>query len=147
MIDFVNGRGTTTEISNYSYIDNSVEAGIYYYRLKQTDYDGTFKYLNVVSVDAGMPRNFALNQNYPNPFNPSTTIKFQLPVDANVRIIIYSSLGEKIIELLNSQLAVGTHQINFEASQLSSGIYYYTMNAVGKDGSQFSSTKKLLLMK
>ncbi len=146
-IGFVDGKGTTTEISNYNFIDADIESGKYYYRLKQTDFNGTFEYLNVVLVDAGLPRQFVLNQNHPNPFNPSTTIKFQLPVDANVRIELFNSIGQKISEILNSDLSGGVHEVNFEASNLSSGIYYYMMNAIGKDGKAFTATKKMILMK
>ena len=146
-IGFVSGRGTTTEITSYNYLDTEIETGKYYYRLKQTDFDGTFKYLNVVLVDVGLPKQFQLSQNHPNPFNPTTTIKFQLPVDANVRIELFNSIGQKVSELLNSDLSGGVHEVSFEGSNLSSGIYYYTMNAVGKDGSNFTSTKKMILMK
>jgi len=146
-IGFVSGRGTTTEITSYNYLDTEIETGKYYYRLKQTDFDGTFKYLNVVLVDVGLPKQFELSQNHPNPFNPTTTVKFQLPVDANVRIELFNSIGQKVSELLNSDLSGGVHEVTFEGSNLSSGIYYYTMNAVGKDGNNFTSTKKMILMK
>ncbi|HSQ47733.1 MAG TPA: zinc-dependent metalloprotease family protein, partial [Lutibacter sp.] len=146
-IGFVSGKGTTTEISSYIYLDTEIEAGKYYYRLKQTDFDGTFKYLNVVLVDVGLPKQFQLSQNHPNPFNPATTIKFQLPVDASVRIDLYNSIGQKVSELLNGDLSGGVHEVTFEGSNLSSGIYYYTMNAVSKDGNNFTSTKKMILVK
>ncbi|MFZ1517146.1 MAG: reprolysin-like metallopeptidase [Ignavibacteriaceae bacterium] len=146
-IGFVSGKGTTTEISNYNYVDTEIESGKYYYRLKQTDFDGTFEYLNVVLVDVGLPKQFVLSQNHPNPFNPSTTIKFQLPVDANVKIELFNAIGQKVSELLNSDLSGGVHEVTFEGSKLSSGIYYYTMNAVGNGGNNFNSTKKMILMK
>ncbi len=146
-IGFVSGKGTTTEFSNYNFIDTDIESGKYYYRLKQTDFDGSFDYLNVILVDVGLPKRFVLNQNHPNPFNPSTIIKFQLPVDANVKIQLFNSIGQKISELLNTDLSGGVHEVTFEGSNLSSGIYYYTMNAVGKDGTNFTSTKKMILMK
>jgi hypothetical protein len=146
-IGFVSGKGTTTEISSYNYLDTEIETGEYYYRLKQTDFDGTFKYLNVVLVDVGLPKQFQLSQNHPNPFNPATTIKFQLPTDASVRIELFNSIGQKVSELLNSDLSGGVHEVTFEGSNLSSGIYYYTMNAIGKDGTNFTSTKKMILMK
>ena len=146
-IGFVSGRGTTTEPIDYNYIDTEIESGKYYYRLKQTDFDGTFNYFDVVLIDVGLPKQFVLSQNHPNPFNPSTTIKFQLPVDANVRIELFNSIGQKVDELLNSDLSGGVHEVTFEDSRLSSGIYYYTMNALGKDGKNFSSTKKMILMK
>jgi len=146
-IGFVSGKGTTTEITSYNYLDTEIETGKYYYRLKQIDFDGTFKYLNVVLVDVGLPKQFQLSQNHPNPFNPSTTIKFQLPVDANVRIELFNSIGQKVSELLNSDLSGGVHEVTFEGSNLSSGIYYYTMSAIGKDGKNFTATKKMILMK
>jgi len=153
-VGFVSGKGTTTELSNYSFIDNDIEVGKYFYRLKQTDFDGTFVYLNVVSVEIGLPKQFQLSQNHPNPFNPTTTIKFQLPVDANVKIELFNSIGQKVDELFNNDLSGGVHEVTFSASNLpagrqglSSGIYYYTMNAIGKDGNNFSSTKKMILMK
>lgn len=146
-IGFVSGRGTTTEITSYNYLDTEIETGKYYYRLKQTDLDGTSNYLNVVLVDVGLPKQFQLSQNHPNPFNPTTTVKFQLPVDANVKIELYNAIGQKMIELVNSDLSGGVHEISVDGSNLSSGIYYYTMNAVGKDGKNFISTKKMILMK
>ena len=146
-IGFVSGRGTSTEPTDYNYIDTEIESGKYYYRLKQTDFDGTFNYFDVVLIDVGLPKQFVLSQNHPNPFNPSTTIKFQLPVDANVRIELFNSIGQKVDELLNIDLSGGVHEVTFEDSRLSSGIYYYTMNAVGKDGKSFTSTKKMILMK
>ncbi|HEX7357425.1 MAG TPA: zinc-dependent metalloprotease family protein, partial [Ignavibacteriaceae bacterium] len=146
-IGFVGGRGTTTEVTSYNYLDTEIETGKYYYRLKQIDFDGTSKYLNVVLVDAGLPQRFELSQNHPNPFNPSTTIKFQLPVDANVKIDLFNSIGQKVAELLNTDLSAGVHEARIDGSDLSSGIYYYNMNAFGKDGKNFTSTKKMILMK
>ena len=65
----------------------------------------------------------------------------------NIRIDLYNSIGQKVSELLNSDLSGGVHEVSFEGSNLSSGIYYYTMNAIGKDGNNFTSTKKMILMK
>lgn len=146
-LQFIPGKGTTTEVSNYSYLDETVETGVYYYRLKQTDFDGTYIYLNVVSVDIGLPQHFALNQNHPNPFNPSTSISFLLPVEADVRIDLFDALGQKVNEILNTKLNGGSHTITFDASGLSSGIYYYTMTASGTQGMSFSATKKMVLMR
>ncbi len=146
-IGFVPGKGTTTQKSIYNFIDNDIQIGNYYYRLKQVDFDGTSKYYNVVLVDAGLPKDFAVMQNYPNPFNPSTSIKFQLPVDSKVRVEVFNLLGEKIADLLNDQLSAGFHNVSFDAANQASGIFYYVVTASGTDGSEFRSIKKMVLMK
>lgn len=146
-IGFVPGKGTTTSKSSYSFIDTDIKTGKYYYRLKQIDFDGTSKYNNVVTVDAGLPKSFALSQNYPNPFNPGTVIKIQLPVESSVKLEIFNSLGEKISELLNGQLAAGYHEVSFNGVNQPSGIFYYVVTASGTDGSEYKSVKKMILMK
>src|SRR5690606_33198000 len=84
-VGFVEGKGTTTELTEYSYNDKYdyvAFTGTASYRLKQVDFDGTFAYSNIVEVDVDFtPKDYALYQNYPNPFNPSTTIKYALPFD------------------------------------------------------------------
>ena len=85
---------------------------------------------------------YSLGQNYPNPFNPTTTIEFALPQSNNVRLIVYDLLGRVVAELVNGELNAGYHKINFNASNLSSGIYFYSL----KTG-DFSSVKKLVLLK
>ncbi|QQS37455.1 MAG: hypothetical protein IPM56_05735 [Ignavibacteriales bacterium] len=146
-LKFIQGNGTTTSPSTYTFFDESVETGVYYYRLKQTDFDGSYMYLNVVSINVGLPDRFELSQNHPNPFNPSTKIKFLLPADADVSINLFNTIGQKISEIVNTEFSAGVHEINFNASGLSSGVYYYTMNAASKDGNSFSATKKMILMK
>lgn len=146
-LGFVQGKGTTLEISDYEYTDKISRPGKYYYRLKQIDFDGTFTYSNIVESEISGPDVFNLSQNYPNPFNPSTMIKFSLPVDSYVRIELFNALGEKVDELTNRDYSIGNHEINFDASKLSNGVYYYTINANGNDGNSFVSTKKMVLMK
>jgi hypothetical protein len=146
-IAFVNGKGTTTEVNDYEYVDNINLAGKYYYRLKQVDFDGSFTYSNIVEAEVEGPQVFNLSQNYPNPFNPSTMIKFSLPVDSYVRVELFNTLGEKVDELTNRDYSIGNHEISFDASKLSNGVYYYTINANGVDGSSFVSTKKMVLIK
>lgn len=146
-VGFVNGHGTTTEVNDYEYADNITATGKYFYRLKQVDFDGTFTYSNIIETEVEGPQVFNLSQNYPNPFNPSTMIKFSLPVDSRVTIELFNTLGEKVDELTNRDYSIGNHEINFDASDLSNGIYYYTISANGVDGSSFVSTKKMVLIK
>lgn len=89
-----------------------------------------------------IPDEFALYQNYPNPFNPTTNIKFALPDNAIVKINVYNILGERVAELINKQMEPGYHTIEFNASQLASGIYFYSIEA-----GRFVNTKKLMLLK
>ncbi|GJQ63347.1 MAG: hypothetical protein SCALA702_24000 [Melioribacteraceae bacterium] len=91
--------------------------------------------------------NFELAQNYPNPFNPSTKIKFALPVESKVSVTIYNMLGQKVKELVSGQFDTGIHEVEFSASELASGMYIYSISALGADGNNFSSSKKMILMK
>ncbi len=94
------------------------------------------------------PENFVLSQNYPNPFNPSTTIRYALPTESKVVISIYNLLGEEIATLVNDVQSSGYHEVVFNATELSSGVYLYRINAVSSTGSKdFNSTKKLILLK
>ena len=86
--------------------------------------------------------NFTLYQNYPNPFNPTTTIKISLPKSGIIQIKVYDILGNEIKNLLNEYKQAGTHYIEFDASRLSSGVYFYTLQA-----GNFTQTKKLLLLR
>jgi hypothetical protein len=87
-------------------------------------------------------------QNYPNPFNPSTSIKYAIPNESNVRIIVYNLIGQKITELVNGTQTAGYHEVTFNADNLSSGIYFYKIIAIDENSNkQFSSTKKMLLLK
>ncbi len=145
-IGFVDGNGTSTEANSYSFVDFHATSGTYYYRLKQVDFDGTFAYSEVVEVDF-VPTEFSLGQNYPNPFNPVTKIKFALPVSAKVSVKVYNVVGQQVAELINSQFETGLHEVEFDASKFSSGVYFYSIEASGIDGQSFSSTKKMMLMK
>jgi hypothetical protein len=140
-IGFTEGHGTTTEIQNYFFIDKDVAAGTYSYRLKQVDYDGTIEYSFPVDVTVN-PDDYFLSQNYPNPFNPSTTIKYSIPVDGNVSLKLFDLLGNEIYTLVDELKQAGTHELEFNASDLSSGVYYYQIKSA-----EFVATKKLMLMK
>ncbi|MFY0696761.1 MAG: T9SS type A sorting domain-containing protein [Balneola sp.] len=92
--------------------------------------------------EEGTPNTFALEQNYPNPFNPTTNIKFALPKTADVTLTIYNMLGQKVNTLINEKMTSGFHIVPFDASNLSSGMYIYRIQA-----GSFTSTKKMLLIK
>jgi hypothetical protein len=146
-IGFVEGKGTTSELQNYSFVDNTVSSGTFTYRLKQVDLDGSYQYSPLVEVDVTTLSQFALNQNYPNPFNPSTTINFNLAVDSKVTVRVFDLLGQEVASLINNTLPAGAHNVNFDASSLNSGAYFYQIEATGVDGSNFSSVKKMMLTK
>jgi len=146
-IAFVEGHGTTTETQVYTYSDKSVNVASYTYRLKQIDFGGTFEYSNVIEVDVPAPAEFALDQNYPNPFNPSTKIAFRLAVDSKVSLKVFDVLGQEVATLVNTNLAVGAHSIDFDASSLNSGVYLYRIEATGIDGTNFVDVKKMILTK
>jgi hypothetical protein len=146
-IGFVTGSGTSTEVHNYSYVDASVESGTYTYRLKQVDYDGTSEYTETVEVEVIAPDVFALEQNYPNPFNPSTKIKFSLAADSKVTLTVFDVLGQEVANLISGNLAAGSHEINFNASNVNSGVYFYRIDATTVDGTNFTSVKKMILTK
>lgn len=95
-----------------------------------------------------LTNHFELFQNYPNPFNPSTAIRYALPNESKVTITVYNLLGQQIKELVNDVQSAGYHETIFDATNLSSGVYLYKINAVDLIGKKdFSSTKKLLFLK
>lgn len=128
-IGFVEGKGTSTEINNYTFVDRDLQSGAYYYRLKQIDFDGSSEYSDEIFIDVLTPAEFALIQNYPNPFNPSTNVKFNLPTNEFVNLSIYNLVGEKVSELVNEILEQGEHNLIFNASELPSGIYIAKLSA------------------
>lgn len=141
-IGFVAGFGTTTEQKSYSYKVKNVVTEKTYYRLKQVDFDGQFEYSSTIEVNGITPKKFSMEQNYPNPFNPSTKIDFTLPIESNVKISIYNLIGQKVSEIVNAKFNAGKHSFEFNASNLSSGIYLYKIEA-----GDFTSTKKMQLIK
>jgi len=142
VLGFVAGRGTTTEPSSYSYLDELTSSGNISYRLKQIDYDGSYSYSNIVEVDVEPVTKFALYQNYPNPFNPSTMISFSVAQKSNVMLNVYNILGEKVATLVNEVKEAGSYQVQFNAQNLTSGIYIFKLEAAS-----FTSTKKMMLVK
>jgi len=130
-----------------SVTDRNLNSGMYNYRLKQVDFNGSFEYYNLRNeVSIGIPVQFKLSQNYPNPFNPSTTIRYDLPFDGKVSIKIFDMSGKEAATLVNDVKSAGYYSINFNASSLASGIYYYRITAVS-NGQNFIETKKMILLK
>jgi len=143
-IGFIEGKGTTNEITDYQYYNQLSEfRGSFklQYRLKQIDYNGTFSYSDIVEVEFVL-EDFSLAQNYPNPFNPGTNISFTLPENTFVTLKVYNILGNEIKTLVSQNLTKGKHVIEFDAKGLPSGVYLYTLSA-----GNFIDTKKMLLMK
>jgi hypothetical protein len=89
-----------------------------------------------------VPNSFALYQNYPNPFNPETTISFRLPQKAHVRLVLLNLLGEEVKKIVEGDFDAGVHQVQLDASQLASGVYFYKMEA-----SKFSKVMKIIIKK
>ncbi len=148
-IGFVNGNGTSTDIKNYTFSDLKPLEGKNYYRLKQLDFDGSFEYSKIIEVDFNLPIKFSLEQNYPNPFNPITTIKYSIPAvisngegNLNVTLKVYDVLGNEIATLVNEVKPSGSYEVSFDASQISSGVYYYRINT-----GNIVETKKMVLLK
>jgi len=112
------------------------------YRNTQDNRGYTTIATSVKQIGVKVPSEFVLSQNYPNPFNPSTTIQFALPKQANVKITVYNSIGEEVATLINREMNAGFQSINFDASNLSSGLYLYKIKA-----GNFVDVKKMMLLK
>jgi hypothetical protein len=141
-VGFVNGNGNSNSPKEYSYIDNNLFGGSkFFYRLKQVDNDGQFEYSDLVKVEV-IPNKFGLSQNYPNPFNPGTTIRFSIPEAGNVKLNVFNSLGEEVANLADEFREAGIYNINFDAKNLSSGMYIYRIEA-----GNFVQTRKMTLLK
>jgi hypothetical protein len=141
-IGFVNGNGTTSEKQDYIYKDKILTDGKYYYRLKQIDYLGQSEYSEIIEMDIRAFSSYLLEQNYPNPFNPTTTIGYGLKEKGNVKITVINSIGEEVALLVNEEKESGYHTVEFNAANLSSGVYFYQLKA-----GDFVELKKMILMK
>ena len=94
------------------------------------------------------PREFELFQNYPNPFNPTTIIRYGLPKESSVKVIVFNILGEIVITLIDNVQRAGYYEMNFNASNLASGVYIYSIQSRALDGSKdFRSVKKMILLR
>ena len=145
-IGSVEGRGTSTEKSDYSFTDESPVNGVLYYRLKQIDFDGTYRILNAEMVEFTQVTDYSLEQNYPNPFNPSTVINYSLPVAGQVNLKVYNLLGSEVAVLVDEYKDAGNYFVEFSTenlkNNLGSGVYIYTLKA-----GSFTKTRKMVVLK
>jgi hypothetical protein len=141
-IGYINGSGTTSSPNSYSFIDKYPLPGSSRYRVKQIDYDGSFRYSDEVTVEVNNQLQFPLFQNYPNPFNPSTKINYSVSQTSQVQIKVFDVLGTEIETLVNEEKPSGTYEVTWYAENLPSGVYFYQI----RTGS-FVETKKMVLMK
>ncbi len=140
---FTAGSGTSAEKHLYSFTDKNLDAGSYRYRLVQTDYDGSTRIYDLAGeVDITNISGFELAQNYPNPFNPSTTIRYTLSAAGNAVIKIYNIGGEEVALIFSGYQEAGEYSVNFDASGLPGGVYFYELNA-----GAVKSVKKMVLNK
>jgi hypothetical protein len=146
---FVAGHGHTLEPQQYSYVDETAQPGVWYYRLKQMDYDGTTHYSEAVRVSVltdvveVAPVKFALLQNYPNPFNPETQITFTVESVGRATLRVYNLLGQEVASLFDAPAEPGRYyRVRFEGRNLPSGTYIYRLNS-----GQKVATSRMLLIK
>jgi len=146
VIGFVAGKGTTTEVQNYSFTDNLTHTlnlnQVIHYRLKQIDDDGSFKFSFEIEIGIPAPNIFSLEQNYPNPFNPTTKISWQSPISSWQTLKIYDMLGNEVAILVNEYRPAGNYEVEFSGSDLPSGVYFYQLKA-----GSFIQTKKMILLR
>jgi photosystem II stability/assembly factor-like uncharacterized protein len=142
-IGYVEGKGTTNEQTNYSFVDKKLGAGKYKYRLKQVDVNGNFEYFVLNGeVVVGVPERFSLGQNYPNPFNPVTSISYELPDAGDVVLKVFDVTGREVRTVVNERMPAGYHTVKFDARELSSGVYFYRLS-VGV----VSAVKRMVVVK
>lgn len=157
-IGFVKGNGSTTIAKDYFFTDKPKSGTEFQYRLKQIDFDGTFKYSNIVTAVTQSVNQFVLDQNYPNPFNPSTKITYQIPISSFVTLKVYDILGNEVAVLVNEWQEAGSYSSLISTSSAysgkqlasgmsskggyASGVYFYTLSA-----DKFTDTKKFILLK
>ncbi|MCS7210643.1 MAG: T9SS type A sorting domain-containing protein, partial [Chloroherpetonaceae bacterium] len=140
--DALVGLGTSPTGKKYAYFDNDrLQAGqTYFYKLADVDFNGVITEHSVREIT--LPREYSLSQNYPNPFNPTTTIEFSLRQDGRTVLEVFNVLGQRVAVLVDGELKAGTYRYVFNASGLSSGMYFYRLRS-----STFVATKKMLLLR
>ena len=141
-IGFKEGHGNSNSQKEYNFIDKKPVGGTKFkYRLKQIDTDGKYEYSDEIEVEI-VPDKFILSQNYPNPFNSSTVISYSLPVTSNVEFYVFNVIGEIVHKEFRIDQAPGYYELKFNEINLSSGTYFYRLQA-----GTFVETKKMVVMK
>lgn len=132
---------TTGNDENFLMIYDSLIANLYLqdFAKRYSLAGGTIK---VEKISTEVPADFVLGQNYPNPFNPKTVINYELPSANIVKITVYNSLGKEVAELVNERQSAGSYKVTFDASDYSSGVYFYKFETAG-----FTETKRMILVK
>lgn len=138
-VGFVSGNGATNDPQRYFFVDeqSSKHGSTLEYRLKQIDFDGSFSYSAVISIEGGLIMNALLHTNFPNPFNPTTTISFVLPANGPVKLAIFDVLGRPIRTLIDGELESGLHEVvwdglKYDRSHASSGSYLYRLETLNQ---------------
>lgn len=146
-ITFIPGQGTSSVPKGYKFNDEKLKAGTYHYRLKQIDFNGNYEYFSLESqVIINPPMNFEMSQNYPNPSNPRSKINFEIPVNGMVTIKVYDITGREVITLLDETREADYYTIDFDGTDLASGVYFYRI--ISEDeGKSFCKTLKMILVK
>ena len=145
VITRVDGHGTTTEQHEYSYTDTKVQAGIHRYAIADVTYGGAEKLHKAVEVEVGektLEASFVLNKAFPNPFNPRVALSMEYGVGSNTVLNIYNSQGVLVENLINDFIEAGHHEVIWDASDMTSGVYIVMMIAENTIQSQ-----KVVLMK
>jgi len=145
-IGFVEGSGSSSRTNNYSFTDKNPVRGTLLYRLKQIDFEGSFKFYTTEGVNFEGVYNYALEQNYPNPFNPSTVINYAIPTAGQVKLTVYNLLGSEVAVLVDEYKEAGNYFVEFSTedleNSLGSGVYIYTLKA-----GSFTQTRKMVVLK
>ena len=142
------GRTLLTQNDSISFVQGVLYYSYSNYKIqprRNTDW-GTLTPVGITHFEQTV-NTYKLSQNYPNPFNPTTKINFSIPTNGMVTLKIYDILGREVSTLVNAQSQAGTYIVDFNASELSSGVYFYRLYVNGNDGSKFFDVKKMLLIK
>jgi hypothetical protein len=142
------GAGTTLDPHHYEFLDEDPGTGKKFYRLRQTDLDGTIHVNEPVGIETDSsrpidpPDRIALFQNYPNPFNPVTEVLFYLPNGGPTKLEVFDVLGNRVVTLVDKVMPAGYHRSIFEASKLASGGYILRI-----EQGRWMGTRRMMLLK